>query len=30
LGLAVIEHYKFCRGSTEIFDSMRTILGLDI
>jgi len=26
----VIEHYKFCRGSTEIFDSMRTILGLDI
>ena len=30
LGLALIEHYKFCHGSTDIFDSVRMILGLDI
>lgn len=26
----MIEHYKFCHGSTGIFDGVRTILGLDI
>ena len=31
LGVAVVEHYKFCHsGTTETFDRGRTFLGLDI